>query len=55
VTDKPSDKKPFAFNANLLEKNASEQNDKLINSAINTAIEKKKGPVHINMFEEPFV
>jgi 2-succinyl-5-enolpyruvyl-6-hydroxy-3-cyclohexene-1-carboxylate synthase len=40
------------FNANLLE-NVSEQNDKLINSAINTAIE-KKGPVHINIpFEEP--
>jgi 2-succinyl-5-enolpyruvyl-6-hydroxy-3-cyclohexene-1-carboxylate synthase len=40
------------FNANL-DENASQQNDELINSAINFAIE-KKGPVHINIpFEEP--
>lgn len=40
------------FNANLTE-NANEENDALINKAINTAI-KYKGPVHINApFEEP--
>jgi len=40
------------FNANLTE-NASEENDFLINEAINTAFA-KKGPVHINApFEEP--
>lgn len=40
------------FNANLLE-DASEENDRLINEAINTAV-LKKGPVHINApFEEP--
>ncbi len=40
------------FNANLTE-NANEENDALINNAINTAI-KYKGPVHINApFEEP--
>jgi 2-succinyl-5-enolpyruvyl-6-hydroxy-3-cyclohexene-1-carboxylate synthase len=40
------------YNANLLE-DASEENDRKINKAINTAIE-KKGPVHINApFEEP--
>ncbi|MFD2602869.1 2-succinyl-5-enolpyruvyl-6-hydroxy-3-cyclohexene-1-carboxylic-acid synthase [Flavobacterium suzhouense] len=40
------------FSANLLEE-ASSDNDKLINEAINTAI-LKKGPVHINApFEEP--
>ena len=40
------------FNANLSE-NASEDNDHLINTAINTAIE-QKGPTHINIpFEEP--
>jgi 2-succinyl-5-enolpyruvyl-6-hydroxy-3-cyclohexene-1-carboxylate synthase len=40
------------YNANLLE-DASEENDKKINEAINTAID-KKGPVHINApFEEP--
>lgn len=40
------------FNANLLE-DASEQNDLLINDAINTAII-ERGPVHINApFEEP--
>lgn len=40
------------FNANLTE-NASDENDFLINEAINTAFD-KKGPVHINApFEEP--
>jgi 2-succinyl-5-enolpyruvyl-6-hydroxy-3-cyclohexene-1-carboxylate synthase len=40
------------FNANLTE-NASDENDFLINEAINTAFA-KKGPVHINApFEEP--
>jgi 2-succinyl-5-enolpyruvyl-6-hydroxy-3-cyclohexene-1-carboxylate synthase len=40
------------YNANLLE-TVSEENDKKINEAINTAID-KKGPVHINVpFEEP--
>ncbi len=40
------------FNANL-DENASEENDFLINTAINEAIA-KKGPVHINVpFEEP--
>jgi len=40
------------FNANLTE-NASDENDFLINEAINTAFS-KKGPVHINApFEEP--
>lgn len=40
------------YNANLLE-DASEENDRKINEAINTAID-KKGPVHINApFEEP--
>jgi 2-succinyl-5-enolpyruvyl-6-hydroxy-3-cyclohexene-1-carboxylate synthase len=40
------------FNANLLE-NASADNDRLINEAINTSVI-KKGPVHINApFEEP--
>jgi 2-succinyl-5-enolpyruvyl-6-hydroxy-3-cyclohexene-1-carboxylate synthase len=40
------------FNANLSE-NASADNDHLINTAINTAIE-QKGPTHINIpFEEP--
>ena len=40
------------FNANLTEK-ASDENDFLINEAINTALT-KKGPVHINApFEEP--
>jgi len=40
------------YNANLLEA-ASEENDRKINEAINTAIA-KKGPVHINApFEEP--
>lgn len=40
------------FNANLTE-NASDENDLLINEAINTAFA-KKGPVHINApFEEP--
>ncbi|MHA3787931.1 2-succinyl-5-enolpyruvyl-6-hydroxy-3-cyclohexene-1-carboxylic-acid synthase [Flavobacterium hauense] len=40
------------FNANLLEE-PSEENDRLINEAINTAV-LKKGPVHINApFEEP--
>jgi 2-succinyl-5-enolpyruvyl-6-hydroxy-3-cyclohexene-1-carboxylate synthase len=40
------------FNANLTE-NANEENDALINKAINSAI-KYKGPVHINApFEEP--
>nr|WP_315158100.1 2-succinyl-5-enolpyruvyl-6-hydroxy-3-cyclohexene-1-carboxylic-acid synthase [uncultured Flavobacterium sp.] len=40
------------YNANLLEE-ASEENDRKINEAINTAID-KKGPVHINApFEEP--
>ncbi len=40
------------YNANLLE-NASDENDFLINEAINTAFS-KKGPVHINVpFEEP--
>ena len=40
------------FNANLTE-NANEENDVLINKAINSAI-KYKGPVHINApFEEP--
>lgn len=40
------------FNANLTE-NAADENDFLINEAINTAIA-KKGPVHINApFEEP--
>ncbi|WP_298308513.1 2-succinyl-5-enolpyruvyl-6-hydroxy-3-cyclohexene-1-carboxylic-acid synthase [Flavobacterium sp.] len=40
------------FNANLTE-NASDENDFLINEAINTAFA-KKGPVHINVpFEEP--
>lgn len=42
----------IVYTANLLE-NASEENDKLINEAINTAI-LQKGPVHINApFEEP--
>jgi 2-succinyl-5-enolpyruvyl-6-hydroxy-3-cyclohexene-1-carboxylate synthase len=40
------------YNANLLE-DVSEENDRKINEAINTAIA-KKGPVHINApFEEP--
>jgi 2-succinyl-5-enolpyruvyl-6-hydroxy-3-cyclohexene-1-carboxylate synthase len=40
------------YNANLLE-TVSEENDRKINEAINTAID-KKGPVHINApFEEP--
>ena len=40
------------YNANLLEE-VSEENDRKINEAINTAID-KKGPVHINApFEEP--
>jgi 2-succinyl-5-enolpyruvyl-6-hydroxy-3-cyclohexene-1-carboxylate synthase len=40
------------FNANLTE-NASDENDLLINEAINTAFS-KRGPVHINApFEEP--
>lgn len=40
------------YNANLLEE-VSEENDRKINEAINTAIA-KKGPVHINApFEEP--
>jgi 2-succinyl-5-enolpyruvyl-6-hydroxy-3-cyclohexene-1-carboxylate synthase len=40
------------YNANLLE-DASEENDRKINEAINTSID-KKGPVHINApFEEP--
>ncbi len=40
------------YNANLLEE-VSEENDRKINEAINTAIN-KKGPVHINApFEEP--
>lgn len=40
------------FNANLLEE-PSEENDRLINEAINTAV-LQKGPVHINApFEEP--
>ncbi|PZX94482.1 2-succinyl-5-enolpyruvyl-6-hydroxy-3-cyclohexene-1-carboxylic-acid synthase [Flavobacterium aquariorum] len=40
------------YNANLLEE-VSEENDRKINEAINTAIT-KKGPVHINApFEEP--
>ena len=40
------------YNANLLEA-VSEENDRKINEAINTAID-KKGPVHINApFEEP--
>lgn len=40
------------FNANLTEE-ASEENDRLINDAINYAIE-LKGPVHLNVpFEEP--
>jgi 2-succinyl-5-enolpyruvyl-6-hydroxy-3-cyclohexene-1-carboxylate synthase len=40
------------YNANLLEA-VSEENDRKINQAINTAID-KKGPVHINApFEEP--
>lgn len=40
------------YNANLLE-DVSEENDRLINEAINTAV-LQKGPVHINApFEEP--
>lgn len=40
------------YSANLLE-NASAENDRLINEAINTAVQ-QKGPVHINApFEEP--
>ncbi|MCW4467973.1 2-succinyl-5-enolpyruvyl-6-hydroxy-3-cyclohexene-1-carboxylic-acid synthase [Flavobacterium sp. MFBS3-15] len=40
------------YNANLLEQ-ASQENDRLINEAINTAVS-QKGPVHINApFEEP--
>lgn len=40
------------YNANLLE-DVSEENDRLINKAINTAV-LQKGPVHINApFEEP--